>query len=79
MFLALRRAETGKWPAWYFGECLAGLEENRDIVRVLLAELRGEPAPPQHVKRGYDDIYRYQDSFKANFPRLYPHPETTKP
>ncbi len=79
LFLALRRAETGKWPAWYFGECLAGLEENRDIVRVLLAELRGEPAPPQHVKRGYDDIYRYQDSFKANFPRLYPHPVTAKP
>ena len=56
LFDALHRVETGKWAAWYFGECLAGVEENRDYARQLLAELRGEPAPPVRKETGYLDI-----------------------
>ena len=39
LFDALRQAQTGKWSAWYFGESLVGVEQNRDLVRTLLAEL----------------------------------------
>ena len=74
IFAALHRAETGKWSAWYFGERFVDLETNRYRVRVLLAELRGEPPPPPLPPTyGYYDLYKYQHPFKANFPRLYPH------
>jgi len=79
LFDAMHRVETGKWAAWYIGECLAGVEENRDYVRQLLAELRGEPAPPVRKKIGYMDIYNYQDPFLKNFPLLHPKTGTPKP
>jgi hypothetical protein len=73
VFGALHRAETGKWSGWYFGERFVGLEATRDRLRVLRAHLRGEPPPPAHVPNGYPELYRYQEPFQPNFPRLYPH------
>jgi hypothetical protein len=68
---AMRRAETDKWAAWYFGECLVGIAYNRGYARLLLAELRGEPAPLVRKYEEYPKIYDYQERFLKNFPLLY--------
>jgi hypothetical protein len=73
----LHAAEYGKWSGWYRGEGFVGVTASRDVVRALLAALRGEPEPPARPGRGpwhyYDDIlYRYQVPFLKNFPLLYP-------
>ena len=73
LFDALHRAETGKWPAWYFGERFVGLEASRDRLRVALAALRGDPVPPVRANSGYPELYQYQEPFLKNFPLLYPH------
>ena len=73
LFAALHRAETGKWAAWYAGDLLVGMEGSRDLVRVLLAQLKGEPAPPCRTRSDtYTKLYQYQLPFLKNFPRLYP-------
>jgi hypothetical protein len=72
VFGALQRAETGKWSGWYFGERFVGLEATRDRLRVLRAHLRGELPPPHHTPNGYPELYRYQEPFQPNFPRMYP-------
>lgn len=71
---AMRRAETDKWAAWYFGECLVSIAYNRGYARLLLAELRGEPAPLVRKFEEYPRIYDYQERFLENFPLLYEHP-----
>jgi hypothetical protein len=70
-FGALRSAERGRWPAWYFGEGLVWLDGSRDVIRSHLAALRGEPPPPLRVRRSYEEIYEYQERFRQNFPLLY--------
>ena len=73
LFAALHRAETGKWATWYAGDLLVGMEGSRDLVRVLLAELKGEPAPPCRTRfDAYTKLYQYQLPFLRNFPLLYP-------
>lgn len=84
LFAALHRAETGKWPAWYFGERFVGVEGSRDQVRVLLAKLRGESVPPvrpggRYVGASYPELYQYQQPFLTNFPRLHPRTDGGKP
>ena len=79
LFAVMRRAETGKWARWYFGERFVGLEANRDRVRVALALLRGEPEPPVHPSFGYPELYQYQEPFSPNFPLLYPRLPESKP
>ncbi|HKK18250.1 MAG TPA: glycosyl hydrolase 115 family protein [Opitutales bacterium] len=68
---AMRLAETDKWAAWYFGECLINIAYNRGYARLLLAELRGEPAPLVRQVEEYPKIYEYQERFLENFPFLY--------
>ncbi|HKK18309.1 MAG TPA: glycosyl hydrolase 115 family protein, partial [Opitutales bacterium] len=68
---AMRPAETDKWAAWYFGECLVSIEANRGIVRKLVAELKGEPIPTVRKFEGFPFIYQYQERFSDNFPFLY--------
>jgi len=68
----LHRAETGKWSGWYFGERFVGLEATRDRLRGMRAYLHGEPPPPPHAPNGYPELYRYQEPFQPNFPRMYP-------
>jgi hypothetical protein len=73
LFAALHRAETGKWAAWYAGDLLVGMEGSRDLVRVLLAQLKGEPAPPCRTRSDtYTKLYQYQLPFLKNFPLMYP-------
>lgn len=75
LFDSLHRAEAGKWATWYSGDLLVGMEGSRDLVRVLLAQLKGETAPPCRAKRDtYSSLYEYQNAFLTNFPRLYPRP-----
>ena len=80
LFTVLHRAEYGKWAAWYAGDRLVGMEGSRDLVRVLLAQLKGEPMPPvrdDNKHAIYNKLYQYQEPFRANFPRLYPHADAT--
>jgi len=79
LFAVMRRAETGKWALWYFGERFVGLEANRDRVRVALTLLRGESEPPVHPSFGYPELYQYQEPFSPNFPLLYPRLPESKP
>ncbi len=73
LFAALHRAETGKWATWYAGDLFVGMEKSRDLVRVLLAQLNGEPPPPVRGNRvAYGELYQYQTPFLTNFPLLYP-------
>ncbi len=75
LFASLHLAETGKWATWYAGDLLVGMEGSRDLVRGLLAQVKGEPVPPSRTKYNcYTKIYRYQIPFQGNFPRLYPRP-----
>ena len=75
LFAALHRAETGKWAAWYAGDLFVGMEGSRDLIRVLLAQLKGEPPPPCRINpTAYDRLYQYQLPFSNNYPRLYPRP-----
>jgi hypothetical protein len=68
LFDLLRRAERGKWSAWYFGDFR--LEHCRDLIRATLAAVRGEPPPPVRVRQDIPE-YHYQERFKENFPLLY--------
>ena len=75
LFAALHRAETGKWPTWYAGDRLVGREGSRDLVRVLLAQLKGEPVPlcrDDNKHAIYSKLYQYQTPFLKNFPLFYP-------
>jgi hypothetical protein len=75
LFAALHRAETGKWPTWYAGDRLVGMEGSRDLVRVLLAQLKGEPVPlcrDDNKHAIYSKLYQYQTPFLKNFPLFYP-------
>ena len=73
VFVAMRAGEQEKWRCWYFGERFVGLEATRDRLRVVRAFLRGESPPPPHAPNGYPELYRYQEPFQPNFPRMYPH------
>lgn len=73
LFDAMRRGQNVKWAAWYFGERFVAIEVTRDRVRALAAKLRGEPAPPVRPRLDYPELYRYQEPFLPNFPRMYPH------
>jgi hypothetical protein len=72
IFETLRDGEYGKWAGWYQGEYFVGLENTRDRLRFLLANLRGEEPPPIRASRSYSDINRYHEPFLENFPLLYP-------
>lgn len=73
LFTALHAAETGQWATWYAGDRFVGMEGSRDLVRVLLAQLKGEPPPPvRSTPAAYTELYQYQMPFLRNFPRLYP-------
>ncbi|MCC6125978.1 MAG: glycosyl hydrolase 115 family protein [Pirellulales bacterium] len=69
---ALRRAEYGKWAAWYQGEDFVGLDSTYDRLRCLKASLSGEPVPPIRANEGYPALYEYQKRFEKNFPLMYP-------
>jgi hypothetical protein len=71
VFEAMRQAEQGKWRGWYMGECFVGLEGSRDLLRGYLAALRGGSPPPVRPRRSYEQICRYHEAFRANFPLLY--------
>ena len=83
---ALRKAEYGKWAGFYRGECLVGLDENRDRLRCLNAVLRGEPMPPTredlYVNDGADpDANRHRANDRMatpNYYRLYRYQEPFK-
>lgn len=76
LFAALRKAEYGKWNGWYSGDVFVGMEGSRDLVRVMLAELKGEAPPPVRVKPDfYQKLYQYQIPFLENFPLMYPNAE----
>jgi hypothetical protein len=72
LFSALHQAEYGKWAGWYRGECFVNLNGSYDVIRVLVARLKGEPIPPVRKARTYEDLYKYQEPFLKNFPLLYP-------
>ena len=72
LLAVLRRGEYGKWQGWYQGECLLGVEANRDLLRRHAAALRGEPLPPVRPRDDYPYLYRYQLPFQKNFPLMYP-------
>jgi len=76
VFGAMRLAERGKWAGWYAGEGIVGLDGSRDQLRLNLAALAGEPAPPVRPRRAYEHICRYQERFRANFPLLYGTPRS---
>jgi hypothetical protein len=78
---AMRKAEYGKWAAWYAGERFIDLQRTRLVLLDLLAALQGEKEsikpdlweecgrdPVHH----YNHIYQYQKPFLENFPRFYP-------
>ncbi len=78
---ALRKAEYGKWTAWYAGERFIDLDRTRRTLQDLQSTLTGEPPtlkPDRWVDYGldpvhhYDDIYQYQEPFRKNYPLLYP-------
>ncbi|MEV0290328.1 glycosyl hydrolase 115 family protein [Kribbella sp. NPDC050820] len=74
VFGSLPLAQQGKWAVWYIGEGHNGLEFSRDQIRLSLAALRGEPAPPsRNVPRSqsFSRMYQYQERFHQNFPLLY--------
>ncbi|MCG8310743.1 MAG: glycosyl hydrolase 115 family protein [Cytophagales bacterium] len=74
LFSELRKAEYGKWSVWYMGESFTNLNRTYEIVRQLLAQLKGQPAPPArkiHGKREYKVFCKYQEPFLENFPLLY--------
>jgi hypothetical protein len=72
LFSALHQAEYGKWAGWYRGECFVNINGSYDVLRVLVARLKGEPIPPVRKARTYEDLYKYQEPFLKNFPLLYP-------
>lgn len=71
LFASLRLGERGKWAGWYIGEGLVGIEQGRDLIRLCLAALQGEPPPPIRTSRDYPQFYQYQERFNQNFPLLY--------
>jgi len=71
-FASLRQAELGKWSGWYFNEGLLGFDRTRDQIRLSLAALRGETAPPVRLNlHDYHGMEQYQERFSKNFPLLY--------
>jgi hypothetical protein len=81
MFAGRRKAEYGKWAAWYRGDCFVGFVYTYDRLRILNARLKNEPLPPVRKIRkgsfageigGYGEIENYQEAFSKNFPLLYP-------
>lgn len=77
----LRKAEYGKWAAWYAGERFIDLDRTRRLLQDLLAGLNGdlETLKPERWHdygldpvHHYDRIYEYQEPFRENFPLLYP-------
>jgi hypothetical protein len=72
MFAGRRKAEYGKWAAWYRGDSFVGFVYTYDRLRILNARLKNEPLPPVRKGRGYGEIENYQEAFSKNFPLLYP-------
>jgi hypothetical protein len=72
MFAGRRKAEYGKWAAWYRGDSFVGFVYTCDRLRILNARLKNEPLPPVRKGRGYGEIEDYQERFRDNFPLLYP-------
>jgi hypothetical protein len=84
----LRKAEYGKWAAWYAGERFIDLDRTERMLQDLLAALNGGPEslkperwddfgldPVHH----YKEIYQYQEPFRENYPLFYPSPSTPDP
>lgn len=75
LYSELHKAEYGKWVAWYADEKLVGLDRTRGRVEIMLAALKGDPAPvgsPLWSEYHYHSLYHYQERFSKNFPLLYP-------
>jgi Glycosyl hydrolase family 115 len=79
--VVLRKAEYGKWAAWYAGERFIDLDRTRLTLQDLRAAFKGEPESlkPERWKdygldpvHHYDDMYQYQEPFLKNYPLLYP-------
>jgi len=78
---ALRKAEYGKWAAWYAGERFIDLDRTRLTLQDLHAAFTGGPKslkPTRWEDYGmdpvhhYDDMYQFQEPFLKNYPLLYP-------
>lgn len=64
-------AEYGKWQNWFIGSSLPWNNYTHDEIRVLIALLKGEAAPPVRPLR-YDPVfYEYQVPFSKNYPLIY--------
>jgi hypothetical protein len=72
LFAGRRKAEYGKWAAWYRGDSFVGFVYTYDRLRILNAHLKNEPLPPVRKGREYREMEKYQERFKDNFPLLYP-------
>jgi hypothetical protein len=73
VFADNKKGEYGKWANWYRGSLFVGLERSYDLLRVWNARLKNEPIPLIRKERNaYEDIEKYQEAFKDNFPLLYP-------
>jgi hypothetical protein len=75
LYPELRKAEYGKWTAWFEGECFLGLERTRIKITDMLATLKVEAElvkPYRWEDYSYEDLYRYQTIHPENFPLLYP-------
>ena len=78
---ALRKAEYGKWAAWYAGERFIDLQRTRLTLQDLRTVLNGEPKTPKpdlwedtgrDPVQHYNHIYQYQEPFLKNYPLFYP-------
>ena len=78
---ALRKAEYGKWAAWYAGERFIDLQRTRLTLQDLRTVLNGEPKTPKpdlwedtgrDPVHHYNHIYQYQEPFLKNYPLFYP-------
>ena len=65
-------AEYGKWQNWFVGSSLPWNNYTHDEIRVLIAHLKGEPAPPVRELRWDPVFYNYQIPFSNNYPLLHP-------
>lgn len=71
MFAALRKAEYGRWQAWYAGEKFTFVFDTCVKLQRLRAQLAGEPQPPLRYNGSYPELYHYQQRAKPNYPLFY--------
>ncbi len=74
VFEAFHAAEEGRWARFYEGDRFDNVDWTRDILRTRMAQLTGRPVPPMRNRRGYEEMYDYQERFQENFPLLYKAP-----